>query len=59
MQVLQGFVPSLWRVASCRLSEANLQVAVVKDGVVDSHEDITQDPVLPSSYYHCCSTPVV
>jgi hypothetical protein len=35
----------------CSLCEANLQVAVVKDCVVGSHEYIAQDPVSASSHF--------
>jgi hypothetical protein len=37
--------------ALCRLCETNLQVAVVKDGVIDSHEYIAQDPAVVDSHY--------
>ena len=45
-----GFLGTPQRATSCRLCKANLQVAVVKDGVVGSHEYITQDPASPSSH---------
>uniref|UniRef100_A0A0A9CZE1 Uncharacterized protein n=1 Tax=Arundo donax TaxID=35708 RepID=A0A0A9CZE1_ARUDO len=54
------FVRSPWRpyASLCRLCEANLQVAIVKNGVVGSHKHIAQDPERTTGRrnVHSCET---